>query len=417
MEHAHQLVKVTNFMLHLMLLLPLQTTTTSSGSGGNPPMNTNAIVGASGVAGKSSTDFVGPIGTIASSGRERSHLKGTGGCNRVVFSSSRIRNGSIAPSHSKHSGLFPSSLCQLYEFVGDGAERVQIIFSEFRLPSKLGPTECGDTDILMVINFHLHTIPSVWHRTVLVFYPNACQTNDLLPRVWFTTSLTTARSWWKHSAVTHFLSRYFPTVHGYCWNYAAATTIRKTRDLREIFSFSQILAYLPDINRTSLSAPFTTFGTSPAKDGFSHRTSPELIQETSSVTISFTADPTISSTCVSHTSTSKEYDPATRTLPAITWSFLILSRAIANTPCTVVTGVSLWYARMAVSFALRWHRTIVWMGPGFGHCTRSKRYRSRRRSGSRKRRLARSLRPVPPAGCAAYCTRLHCLRQLPQLPA
>ncbi|XP_058116205.1 suppressor of lurcher protein 1 [Anopheles coustani] len=72
------------------------------------------------------------------------------GCNRLVFSSSRIRNGSIEPSHSKHSGLFPSSLCQLYEFVGDGAERIQIIFSEFRLPSKLGPTECGDTDILMV---------------------------------------------------------------------------------------------------------------------------------------------------------------------------------------------------------------------------------------------------------------------------
>lgn len=130
----------------------------------------------------------------------------------MVFSSSRIRNGSIAPSHSKHSGLFPSSLCQLYEFVGDGAERVQvsrntalrqsflsttarphraivfgevgwlspfflsfiaylipspdrnffpqIIFSEFRLPSTLGPTECGDTDILMVINFHLHILPS-----------------------------------------------------------------------------------------------------------------------------------------------------------------------------------------------------------------------------------------------------------------
>uniref|UniRef100_A0A182JB75 CUB domain-containing protein n=1 Tax=Anopheles atroparvus TaxID=41427 RepID=A0A182JB75_ANOAO len=75
---------------------------------------------------------------------------GTAGCNRLVFSSSRIRNGSIEPSHSKHSGLFPSSLCQLYEFVGDGAERVQIIFSEFRLPSILGPTECGDTDILMV---------------------------------------------------------------------------------------------------------------------------------------------------------------------------------------------------------------------------------------------------------------------------
>ncbi|XP_058064610.1 suppressor of lurcher protein 1-like, partial [Anopheles bellator] len=71
-------------------------------------------------------------------------------CSRLVFTSGRVRNGSIAPSHSKHSGLFPSSLCQLYEFVGDGAERVQIIFSEFRLPSKLGPTECGDTDILMV---------------------------------------------------------------------------------------------------------------------------------------------------------------------------------------------------------------------------------------------------------------------------
>uniref|UniRef100_A0A182QZ14 CUB domain-containing protein n=1 Tax=Anopheles farauti TaxID=69004 RepID=A0A182QZ14_9DIPT len=41
-------------------------------------------------------------------------------------------------------------MCQLYEFIGDGAERVQIIFSEFRLPSMLGPTECGDTDILMV---------------------------------------------------------------------------------------------------------------------------------------------------------------------------------------------------------------------------------------------------------------------------
>ncbi|ETN66231.1 hypothetical protein AND_001985 [Anopheles darlingi] len=75
---------------------------------------------------------------------------GSGACSRFVFNSSRIRNGSIAPAHSKHSGLFPSSLCQLYEFVGAGAERVQIIFSEFRLPSKQGPSECGDTDILMV---------------------------------------------------------------------------------------------------------------------------------------------------------------------------------------------------------------------------------------------------------------------------
>ncbi|XP_035891685.1 suppressor of lurcher protein 1 [Anopheles stephensi] len=151
MEHTHQLVKVTNLMLHLfLLLLPLHTTTPSSATatGGNSPAN-----GAGLGAGKSGPDAVGPIiggATIASSGRERSHLKGAGGCNRVVFSSNRIRNGSIAPSHSKHSGLFPSSLCQLYEFVGDGAERVQIIFSEFRLPSQLGPTECGDTDILMV---------------------------------------------------------------------------------------------------------------------------------------------------------------------------------------------------------------------------------------------------------------------------
>ncbi|XP_040151441.1 suppressor of lurcher protein 1 isoform X1 [Anopheles arabiensis] len=152
MEHTHQLVKVTNFMLHLILLLPLQhTTSTSDSEGGNALPNNIGAIG--GLVGKSSSDYTGPItagATITGSGRERSHLKGTGGCNRVVFSSSRIRNGSIAPSHSKHSGLFPSSLCQLYEFVGDGAERVQIIFSEFRLPSTLGPTECGDTDILMV---------------------------------------------------------------------------------------------------------------------------------------------------------------------------------------------------------------------------------------------------------------------------
>uniref|UniRef100_A0A182M3H6 Uncharacterized protein n=1 Tax=Anopheles culicifacies TaxID=139723 RepID=A0A182M3H6_9DIPT len=81
MEHAHQLVKVTNFMLHLMLLLPLQTTTTtssSSSSGGSSPVNSNTlgIVGTSGVVGKSSTEFAGPIGAITSGGRERSHLKG-----------------------------------------------------------------------------------------------------------------------------------------------------------------------------------------------------------------------------------------------------------------------------------------------------------------------------------------------------
>ncbi|XP_053680528.1 suppressor of lurcher protein 1 [Anopheles nili] len=147
MEHAHQLVKVTNFMLHLMLLLPLQTSSTSGATGGGNPSSSNALAigGFGGTVGKASTDFSGSIG------RERyAQSKGTGGCNRVVFESKHIRNGSIAPAHSKHSGLFPSNLCQLFEFVGDGAERVQIIFSEFRLPSQLGPTECGDTDILMV---------------------------------------------------------------------------------------------------------------------------------------------------------------------------------------------------------------------------------------------------------------------------
>ncbi|EAL42324.2 AGAP012570-PA [Anopheles gambiae str. PEST] len=93
-------------------------------------------------------------------------------------------------------------------------------------------------------------------------------------------------------------------------------------------------------NRISPNAPFTTSGTSPARDGSSHPTFPEPIQETSSVTIYFTVGPTISSTCASRTSTSKEYDPATRTQPAITWSFLILSRAIASTRCTVVAGAS-----------------------------------------------------------------------------
>uniref|UniRef100_A0A182QTW5 Uncharacterized protein n=1 Tax=Anopheles farauti TaxID=69004 RepID=A0A182QTW5_9DIPT len=85
MEHAHQLVKVTNFILYLMLLLPLQTTSTSSATDGSTLnlANTNTITaggGPAGALGKSSTDFSGPIGaaSIASSGRDRSHLKAFG---------------------------------------------------------------------------------------------------------------------------------------------------------------------------------------------------------------------------------------------------------------------------------------------------------------------------------------------------
>ncbi|XP_062556910.1 suppressor of lurcher protein 1-like isoform X2 [Armigeres subalbatus] len=70
-------------------------------------------------------------------------------CKPHTFSSIQMRNGSIAPSH-KRSGVFPSATCELYEFVGQGVERIQIVFSEFRLPSKLEPNECGETDILMV---------------------------------------------------------------------------------------------------------------------------------------------------------------------------------------------------------------------------------------------------------------------------
>ncbi|XP_053686463.1 suppressor of lurcher protein 1 [Sabethes cyaneus] len=73
-------------------------------------------------------------------------------CSRLVFNSSRMKNGSVAPSHSKHSGLFPSAICYQYEFIGQGLERIQIVFSEFRLPTKLEPNECGETDILMVLS-------------------------------------------------------------------------------------------------------------------------------------------------------------------------------------------------------------------------------------------------------------------------
>ncbi|KAL9692667.1 hypothetical protein quinque_016394 [Culex quinquefasciatus] len=48
-------------------------------------------------------------------------------------------------------GLFPSVVVRRYEFTGeDTAERIQIVFSEFRLPSKLEPNECGEMDILLV---------------------------------------------------------------------------------------------------------------------------------------------------------------------------------------------------------------------------------------------------------------------------
>ncbi|XP_049538360.1 suppressor of lurcher protein 1 [Anopheles darlingi] len=159
MEHPHQLVNATNFIFCLMLLLlrPPVATPESSASiptGGNTigsgeQQHTDG--GNPGATDAGAPPIAGPPMAVGTGGPDRSHLKvGSGACSRFVFNSSRIRNGSIAPAHSKHSGLFPSSLCQLYEFVGAGAERVQIIFSEFRLPSKQGPSECGDTDILMV---------------------------------------------------------------------------------------------------------------------------------------------------------------------------------------------------------------------------------------------------------------------------
>ncbi|XP_035774139.1 suppressor of lurcher protein 1-like [Anopheles albimanus] len=161
MEHPHQLVNATNFIFCLMLVLSLRPPpVTPESSASIPTGNTIASGEQTGTDGSNpagATDngtppIAGPPAmAVGMAGRDRSHLKvGSGACSRFVFNSSRIRNGSITPVHSKHSGIFPSSLCQLYEFVGTGAERVQIIFSEFRLPSKQGPSECGDTDILMV---------------------------------------------------------------------------------------------------------------------------------------------------------------------------------------------------------------------------------------------------------------------------
>ncbi|XP_041762618.1 uncharacterized protein LOC121588587 isoform X3 [Anopheles merus] len=379
MEHTHQLVKVTNFMLHLILLLPLQhTTSTSDSEGGNALPNNIGAIG--GLVGKSSSDYTGPItagATITGSGRERSHLKGTGGCNRVVFSSSRIRNGSIAPSHSKHSGLFPSSLCQLYEFVGDGAERVQIIFSEFRLPSTLGPTECGDTDILMVyyiVNGREELVETLCGDTLpkpilsdgsrllleLRSSYNNTENKGFTGDFFFLTNFGIPNGFQPNQSECTF--HYFRNVTSQGWiqspNFPGAYP---RLVLRVVYGFvpyrfagtvyfwakrslvcelaQQIRCHLC-VLRTgrvngschlcripSLCSSWSIFGLT-------------LYSETSSVTIYFTVGPTISSTCASRTSISKEYDPATRTQPAITWSFLILSRAIASTRCTVVAGAS-----------------------------------------------------------------------------
>ncbi|XP_058812994.1 suppressor of lurcher protein 1 [Topomyia yanbarensis] len=152
MRHNHQLVKVTNFLFHLTLVLPgvlverrntAARADASSGGGGE-------------VVQSGKGELMPPSNSVGVGGIEPRHgkgyYKGSPHCTRLVFSSGRARNGSIAPSHSKHSGLFPSAICYQYEFVGQGLERIQIVFSEFRLPSKLEPNECGETDILMVFS-------------------------------------------------------------------------------------------------------------------------------------------------------------------------------------------------------------------------------------------------------------------------
>ncbi|XP_039443056.1 uncharacterized protein LOC120423345 isoform X2 [Culex pipiens pallens] len=144
MKQTHLLVKVTNFALALVLVLPpvaRHGTTMTVGvaaappAGGEPPEeflpSANAIVGAATGSGKG--------------------LQKDSDVRNETFKSSWTRNGSIAPSHSKHSGLFPSVVIRRYEFTGeDTAERIQIVFSEFRLPSKLEPNECGEMDILLI---------------------------------------------------------------------------------------------------------------------------------------------------------------------------------------------------------------------------------------------------------------------------
>ncbi|XP_055622795.1 cubilin [Toxorhynchites rutilus septentrionalis] len=146
MKHSHQLVKVTNFIFCLTLVWLQDVPLVGRGS---------AEVAGKATTGTEYLPSISSEGAIGSTGGNYAiaepYKSSPPHCTRAVFSSARIRNGSIAPSHSKHSGLFPSAICYQYEFIGEGAERIQIIFSEFRLPSKLEPNECGETDILMVL--------------------------------------------------------------------------------------------------------------------------------------------------------------------------------------------------------------------------------------------------------------------------
>ncbi|XP_055549504.1 suppressor of lurcher protein 1 [Wyeomyia smithii] len=148
MRQTHHLVKVTNILLYLTLAVPLGTLVDHQQKG------EIGVVQASNA--ETFPGKVEPNGIGAAAGSETSHgkgyHKGSPHCSRLVFNSNRMKNGSVAPSHSKYSGLFPSAICYQYEFIGQGLERIQIVFSEFRLPTKLEPNECGETDILVVVS-------------------------------------------------------------------------------------------------------------------------------------------------------------------------------------------------------------------------------------------------------------------------
>ncbi|KFB53546.1 hypothetical protein ZHAS_00021777 [Anopheles sinensis] len=78
MEHTRQLVRLANFMLYLVLLVPLPATSSSSGGIGGANTNTNTIGGGSLGVGKPFTEISTPIGggTIASSTRDKANSRG-----------------------------------------------------------------------------------------------------------------------------------------------------------------------------------------------------------------------------------------------------------------------------------------------------------------------------------------------------
>nr|XP_029723582.1 cubilin [Aedes albopictus] len=151
MRQNHQLVKVTNFVLYLALVLPVGTLVGQHGNTVQAEASESHSIGKGAEFLPSSGNSV--LGGGGTGGHGKGYYRGPPHCKPHTFSSIQLRNGSIAPSH-KRSGVFPSATCELYEFIGQGVERIQIVFSEFRLPSKLEPNECGETDILMVF-FHI----------------------------------------------------------------------------------------------------------------------------------------------------------------------------------------------------------------------------------------------------------------------